>query len=815
MKLAIRFIILLLMPLSVISQHTVNGVVLDHETGEPLPGAHIRMEKSYRAVVSDNKGQFQIKSLGQNRFRFTVTYVGYKPLQQSAFIRSDTTITFRLSPRAVMEEEVIIRGTRAGENAPTTYQNMSRQEIEEVNMGQDLPYVMSLTPSAVATSDAGAGVGYSGLRIRGTDQTRINVTINGIPYNDPESQGVFWVNLPDFASSVDNMQIQRGVGTSTNGAAAFGASVNIQTQNSKINPYAEINSGAGSFNTYKNTVKAGTGLINGKWAVDTRLSKISSDGFIDRAESNLRSFFVSGGYFGEKTIVKANVFSGKERTYQAWNGVPLVRLNDDLEGMQRYEEHGLYTPGETQHMINSNSRTYNYYTYDNEVDNYQQDHYQLTFSHAFSQEWLLNAALHYTHGEGYFEQKKKEEDFEDYGLSPFSLEGETVSSTDLVRRKWLNNDFYGTTYSLTYDHDKLELTLGGAWNKYNGDHFGNIIWAQYASHFSKDYQWYLNTGTKEDFNMYAKANYQLTDVFSAYGDIQYRNINYNIAGTHDDLRDLTQSHAFAFFNPKAGIHATFNKNHKAYASVAVSNREPSRGNFRDADPGEVPESELLTDYELGYTYQTTKGKIGANVYLMDYTDQLVLTGEINNVGDPVMTNVEDSYRAGIEIMTGVRILPSLTWDANLTLSRNKIKDFTTYVDDWDNWGEQKENYLGTTDISFSPRIIGGSQINWQPRENLEIDLLSKYVGKQYVDNTSSEKRKLDPYLVSDVLISYTVKTGGVQKLELTLQVNNIFDEKYETNAWVYRYHYNNEYYKMSGYFPQAGTHVMSGLKIAL
>ncbi|MGM0566269.1 MAG: TonB-dependent receptor [Bacteroidota bacterium] len=814
MKLFVRILTLILLPAFAFSQHTVNGVVVDDKSGEPLPGAHIRMEKSYKAVVSDKQGQFTIKSLSANRVHFTVTFVGYKPLEKSAFIGADTTITFRLQPRAVMEEEVIIRGTRAGSNSPTTYQNMPREEIAEVNMGQDLPYVMSMTPSAVVTSDAGAGVGYTGMRIRGTDQTRINVTINGVPYNDPESQGVFWVNLPDFASSVENIQIQRGVGTSTNGAAAFGASVNIQTQNSESDPYAQIHSGAGSFNTYRNTVEAGTGLINGKWALDTRLSKISSDGFIDRAESNLRSFFVSGGYFSESTIVKANVFSGKERTYQSWNGVPLVRLNDNVEGMQRYEDHGLYTPEETEHMINSDSRTYNYYTYEDEVDDYQQDHYQLTLSHGFADDWLLNAALHYTKGEGFFEQMKKDESFSDYGLEPAIVGNTQIDETDLVGRKWLDNDFYGTTFSLNYSND-MEFTLGGAYNEYEGDHFGEIIWAQYANHFDKDFEWYFNKGTKTDFNLYAKANYPLSDVLNAYGDFQYRRVTYDIDGNHDDLRDLTQYHEFDFLNPKAGIQAEFNNNHRAYASVAVSNREPSRGNFRDADPGEVPQSERLTDYEMGYTYKSSKARIAANLYYMDYTDQLILTGEINNVGDPIMTNVEDSYRAGIELMTGWVIVPALTWEANLTLSQNKIKDFTAYVDDWDNWGEQKEEYIGTTDIAFSPNIIGGSKIRWQPAERLEVDFLSKYVGKQYIDNTASEKRKLDPYLVNDLMISYKIKTGWVKNMELSLQVNNIFDEEYETNAWVYRYHYNNDYYKMTGYFPQAGTHIMAGLKIKM
>lgn len=814
MKLLLRLFLLILMPVSAFSQNTISGQITDKQTGEPLPGAHIHISNSYKAVVSDADGSYRIENLKNKAYTLRATYVGYEPLIKEVTANQSLSLNMAMTPKTILEEEVIIRGTRAGANSPTTYQNMDKEAIDQVNMGQDLPYVMSLTPSAIASSDAGAGVGYTSLRIRGTDLTRINVTINGIPYNDPESQGVYWVNLPDFASSVDNIQIQRGVGTSTNGAAAFGASINIKTQNTQTNPYAEITSGAGSFNTFRNTVKAGTGLINGKWAVDTRLSKISSDGFVDRAESDLKSFFVSGTYFGEKSIVKANIFSGKERTYQSWYGVPLERLNNDIEGMQRYADHWLMTQEEVDHMMASDNRTYNYYTYDNEVDDYQQDHYQLTYSQEIGTNLLFNSALHYTHGEGYFEQMKKGESFEDYGLENLMVEGIEIAYTDLVRRKWLDNDFYGLTYSLNYKENKIDFTFGGAYNVYDGDHFGEIIWAQYASGFEKDFQYYLNTGTKKDLNFYAKANYQINDIFSAYGDLQYRNINYKIEGTHDDLRDLTQEHDFDFVNPKVGIHAKFDDHHKAYLSMAISNREPSRGNFRDADEGETPTSEMLTDYELGYTFHTSKAMIAANVYYMDYTDQLVLTGEINNVGDAIMTNVDDSYRAGIEIIAGIKLLPSLSWDANLTLSQNKIKDFTSYVDNWDEGGQVSE-YLGTTDIAFSPNVISGSRIGWNPTDNLQMSLISKYVGKQYIDNTGSDDRKIDAYFVNDIMISYKVKTDFVKSLEFTLQVNNVFNEEYESNAWVYRYYLGQEYYKMTGYYPQAGTNFMAGVKISL
>jgi len=802
----------IMLPLLSAAQFTISGKITEANTGEPLPGAHVQLKDGYGATATNENGHYQLKRLKKGRYTLLVTYVGYQSQKEELVVSSDETYNAQLSPKAIMEEEVTISATRAGDNVPVTFQNIEKEDFEDKNLGQDLPYMMSMTPSAVTSSDAGAGVGYTGMRIRGSDLSSINVTINGIPYNDAESQGVFFVNLPDFSSSVDNIQIQRGVGTSTNGAAAFGASVNIQTQTSTGEPYAEVNSSVGSFNTFKNNVRAGTGLIDGKWAFDARLSKISSDGYIDRAESNLRSLFVSGGYFGESSILKVNIFSGKERTYQAWYGVPKVRLENDLEGMQRYADHWLFSQDKVDHMMQSDSRTFNYYTYDNEVDNYQQDHYQMIYSNEINDYLNLNAALHYTHGEGYFEQMKHGESFGDYGLDPALIGNDTINTTDLVRRKWLKNDFYGATWSLIYDKNPVKLTLGGAYNEYDGDHYGNIIWAEYSSHIEKGHQWYFNNGLKKDFNIYGKVNYAINSVYNVYGDLQYRFIDYAMDGIHDNLMDLTQQHKFNFLNPKFGIHADFSEQHEAYASFAVANREPSRRNYRDADPGEEPRKEVLYDYEAGYTYQTHSARVSANLYYMDYKDQLVLTGEINNVGEAIMTNVEDSYRTGIEFIAGARLLPDLTWDINMTYSQNKINDFTTFVDNWDEGG-QIEKELGTTDISFSPEIIGSSQVNYEPVKNLKVGLMSKYVGKQYIDNTSSDKRKLDPYFLNHLLLDYSFSIGWFDEANISLKVNNLFDEKYETNAWVYRYYYQDEYYKMTGYFPQAGLNYLLGLTL--
>ncbi|MCK4289323.1 MAG: TonB-dependent receptor, partial [Bacteroidales bacterium] len=593
--------------------------------------------------------------------------------------------------------------------------------------------------------------------------------------------------MPDFASSVDNLQIQRGVGTSTNGAAAFGASINIQTLKLNPEPYAEINSSAGSFNTFKNNLTFGTGLIKGKFSFDGRVSKITSDGYIDRAFSDLKSFFVSGAYYGEKSILKLNIFSGKEKTYQAWMGVP----KDSLK----------------------TNRTYNPYTYDNETDNYQQDHYQLIYSKEINKNLLLNTALHYTHGKGYYEQYKKNRKFKDYLLDTLFIGGDTISRTNLVQQKWLDNDFYGFTYSLNYKKKNTDLILGGAWNKYNGKHFGKVIWAQFASNGSINHQWYDNTGVKTDFNIFGKINYNLNDKINLYGDVQYRRIYYSIDGDHDDLRDITQEHKFNFLNPKAGLYFDINENHSTYFSFAVSNREPSRSDYRDSDEDHIPTGETLYDYEIGYNFKSLNFAVDANMYYMNYKDQLILTSEINKVGDPIMTNVPKSYRAGIELAVGTKILQNLKWDINATFSRNKIKDFTAYIDNWSPPYKQITEDSGETYLSFSPDIIAGSIISYKPINNLNISFISKYVSRQYIDNTSNKYRSLDPYFVNNLIINYSFKTRFIKEIGFQLMINNIFNEKYETNAWVYRYYYEDKEYMMDGYFPQAGINFLAGINL--
>ena len=788
-------------PLWGFSQFSLSGRVVDDTSNEPLPGAHVVLEDTYNFTVSSIDGIFNFEHLKPSVYFLKISFMGYDEYRQEINLTGNLSVNVVLNQRAILEDEVVIRATRASVNEPTTYEDLTREALQETNLGKDIPFLLETTPGTVVTSDAGAGIGYTGIRIRGTDITRINVTVNGIPLNDPESQGVFWVNMPDFTSSVDNIQVQRGVGTSTNGAAAFGASINIQTLKLKADPYAEINSSVGSYRTIKNTVLFGTGLINGKFAVDGRLSRISSDGYIDRAKSDLKSFFVSGSYYGENSIVKLNIFSGKEKTYQSWNGVP----GDSLETNRTYNPSGEYIGPDGEIMY-----------YDNQTDNYQQDHYQLILSQSINRKLNLNTALFYVRGYGYYESYKQGQKFAEYGLDSLFIGGDTVTQTNLVRRKYLDNDFYGLTFSVNYNSfKKLQATFGGSWNYYDGGHYGTIIWSEYASNGSIDRRWYDNTGTKQQFNVFGKVNYQAFKKVNVFADLQLRGINYEITGTHDDMEDISQKHDFLFFNPRFGAVYNPTSRQKLYFSFAVANREPTRSDYRDSDSTHMPKSEKLFDYELGYGYSTARFKVNANLFYMDYKDQLVLTGEINNVGAPIFTNVAESYRAGIELSGGWKIIEKLRWEGNVSLSQNKVKDFNEYVDDWSPPREQIQKELGETDLSFSPNVIANSILSVEPVEALSFKLVSKYVGEQFIDNTSSDLRKLDPYFVNDIRVNYTFSTSFISEIGLFVNISNIFSVKYETNAWVYRYYYDGVESSMDGYFPQAPINFLAGISLKL
>lgn len=691
---------------------------------------------------------------------------------------------------ALFLEPVEVRAIRASENSPFTKTTISGRELKDINLGQDLPFLISQTPSVVINSDAGNGVGYTGIRIRGSDATRINMTINGIPYNDAESQGLFFVNLPDLASSVSDVQIQRGIGTSSNGAGAFGATMNFSTNEVNLDPYAEINNSAGSFNTWKHTVKAGTGLLNDHFTIDARLSKISSDGYIERASTNLHSFYVSAAYLAGNSSLRLNVLSGKEKTYQAWNGISA----ENLKVNRRMNYSGTEKPGEP---------------YNNETDNYQQDHYQLFFNHRFSDKIDFNTALFLTQGRGYYENYKAGESFADYGLDNVISGGDTITQTDLVRRLWLDNNFYGQIISLQYKHDKGTFTAGGGWSRYNGKHFGEVPWAQTG--FPVNHRWYDLRAHKTDVNAYTKYQRRIAPGLELFGDVQFRNVKYDLGGFRDNP-SLFINNTYHFVNPKAGITYTL-RNIRMYASYSYAAKEPNRDDF-EAGANQQPRPEKMHDVEAGIEKRFNRWRWAANVYYMKYRDQLVLTGQINDVGAYTRFNIPDSYRTGVELQTNYTVAVWLDAAANVTLSRNKVKNFTTYFDDYDNGGQKAVN-LSSADIAYSPSVTGNLSLTFKPFKNAAANLSSRYVSRQYLDNTSSHERSLDGYFVQDVRLSYTLPNKLFKATHFIFQVNNLFNKMYVANGYTYGYESGGELVSANYYFPMAGINVMGGVNIDL
>lgn len=712
------------------------------------------------------------------------------PFIVSGQTESDSRNDDSLKRAALFLEPVEVRATRASENSPFTKSTITKQEIRKINLGQDLPFLLNQTPSVVVNSDAGNGVGYTGIRIRGSDATRINMTINGIPYNDAESQGLFFVNLPDLASSVNDIQIQRGIGTSSNGAGAFGATMNFSTNEVNLNPYAEINNSVGSFNTWKHTVKAGTGLINDHFTLDARLSRISSDGYIDRAKTNLHSFYVSSAFLTENTSLRFNVLSGKEKTYQAWNGIPA----SDLKSNRRANYSGTEKPGSP---------------YDNETDNYQQDHYQLFLNHRFSEKLEFNTALFLTKGKGYYENYKAAESFSDYGLRDYVAGTDTISQTDLVRQLWLDNDYYGQIFSVQYKIDRGTLTGGGGWNRYEGRHFGEVPWAQAG--FPVRHRWYDLGSLKTDVNGYAKYQHRVATGLELFGDVQYRNVHYHIGGFRNNPV-LHVKNKYHFVNPKAGI--TYNiRGTRMYASYSFAAKEPNRDDF-EAGSSQQPKPEKMHDLEAGIEKKFSTWRWSANVYYMKYKDQLIPTGRINDVGAYTRINIPDSYRTGVELQAGTSLNNWIEAAANVAVSRNKVQNFTEYYDDYDNGG-QKSLFHSSADIAFSPAVVGGASIILRPIKNGEISLTGKYVSRQYLDNTSVRERSLNDYFVQDARISYSISGKLFRGTQLIFQINNVFNKKYEANGYTFSYQYAGSLNTENYYFPMAGTNVMFALNLEL
>ena len=665
-------------------------------------------------------------------------------------------------------DEVLVSAVRVTSKTPVSFSNLTKNEIKSRNLGQDIPILMNYLPSVVTTSDAGNGVGYTGIRVRGSDATRVNVTINGIPYNDSESHGTYWVNMPDFASSLESIQLQRGVGTSTNGAGAFGASLNMLTDSYARKATGEISNSIGSFNTHKHTVKFSTGLMNDHFEIAGRLSTLKTDGYIDRASSDLKSYFLQGTYVGKTTLIKALAFGGKEKTYQSWNGTDAETLNSD----RTFNSAGIFTDESGQTRF-----------YDNETDNYQQDHYQLHWNEKLTEKWSTNLAFHYTKGKGFYENYKEDADFSDYGLLPLG----PVVTTDLIRQKWLDNDFYGTTFSANYKEEKLDVIFGGGYNKYEGAHFGKVIWARFASQSELGDHYYDDFATKTDGTFFAKANYQISEKISLFGDLQLRNVHYK-ANSYDTG---VVNDSFNFFNPKAGLNYTVNDKSTLYLSYARANREPNRTDYE----GGNAKPEKLNDFELGWRFAGDKVKFNSNVYYMAYKDQLILTGKLDDVGSPIRANSEKSYRLGLEVDATISLSEEFIVRPNFTLSSNKNIDLAV----------EGENY-GTTDIAYSPSVIVGNILVYSPVDNLHISWLQKFVGKQYMNNIELPAAKLADYFVTDLNIAYEIKPKSVfNSIVITGLVNNFLDKKYVSNGYmwdVYPY-----------YYPQAGINFLAGLTL--
>lgn len=677
-------------------------------------------------------------------------------------------------------DEVLVSGVRAGKKNPVTYTNVTKEEIAPRNLGQDIPILLNYLPSVVTTTDAGNGVGYTYLRVRGADGSRINVTLNGIPFNDSESQGTFFVNLPDFASSLESVQLQRGVGTSTNGAGAFGASLNMQTKSFQEKAYAEIANSAGSFGTRKHTFAFGTGMHN-NFEMNARLSNIASDGFIDRASSKMFGYFFNANYITKKSQIKFFAFGGKEKTYQAWYG---LEDPEKLENDRTYNVAGMYTDefGNTKF-------------YDDETDNYTQNHFQLHWSEKWSEKWTSNIALHYTLGKGYFEQYREDETLADYNLPDFN--GNFTS--DLVRKRWLDNDFFGVTFSLNYRTQKTDILIGGAANRYLGNHFGEVVWTQFYTPDTNRY--YDNIGNKDDVNFYVKAS-QTFGKINFFADLQYRMVFYEATSFRfDDVNDT-----FLFFNPKLGANYQLNSNNAIYAYAGIANKEPRRDDYEN---GSV-KPERLFDYELGWKYNAKNLTVNANAFYMNYKDQLVLTGALNDVGSPIFTNSGNSYRYGIEIESVIKLINKLTFQPNITLSQNKNRDFYFQRD-----GVLQN--LGNTNIAFSPDIVFGNATTYSPINNLNLTVLNKFVGRQFMGNIDSETSVLKAYNIHDLNITYLWNINkGIKSILFSGLVNNIFDYKYESNGYFYTY--DDDFstpgvittIEGAGYYPQAGINFLFG-----
>jgi len=716
-------------------------------------------------------------------------------------------------------QPVEVRALRAGEKAPFTKTDIGKKQIEETNVGQDLPFLLDQTPSVMINSDAGNGVGYTGIHIRGTDDSRINMTLNGIPYNDPEEQALFFVDIPDLASSVNSIQIQRGIGTSSNGAGAFGATLNFSTNEFNGKAYAEFNNSYGSYNTWKNTLKAGSGLIDGHFTVDLRLSHVTSDGYIDRAASDLRSLYFSAAWYDKRSSLRFNLLQGTEKTYQAWNGIPQAKWEGNQAALEQHYQDNVgslyFNTQDSLNLFRSGNNTYNYFTYRNQTDNYWQNHYQLFFNHRWSDALALNSAVFLTRGYGYYEEYHDQGDsanakYTAYGLPPFEAGNIVFQSTDLVRQRWLDNYFYGTVLSLQYKKNNTQLVAGGGWDRFDNKHYGYVTWAANGG-FPDNYRYYWEPAIKIDYNVYAKWQQRLSERWSGFVDVQYRHLDYEVDG-FDDNPSILVHPKYDFINPKVGLTYT-HRDWEAYFSWSMASHEPNRDDF-EAGLNQQPRPEMLHDFELSLQKKDPLYSWAVTGYYMLYHDQLVLTGKINDVGGYTRTNIPRSYRLGIELQGSIHPSPWLSADANLALSRNKVFDYTEYDDDYDNGGQVSHTYK-TSDISFSPAVVGAATLNFMPVKYLTLSLPAKYVSKIYLDNAQQETRKLDGYYIQHFRAAYTLMHRLGKETDVIFQLNNVFNKRYTANGYTYSYVYGGQLVTENFVFPMAGTNFMLAVNIKL
>jgi iron complex outermembrane receptor protein len=793
MKNLFAFLCLLVLSVSMQAQNFALSGTISDESGKPVSGATIVAKGTANATVSDFDGKYTLK-LSKGTYTILVSMLS-QPIEKTVTITKNTVLNITLGAKTEALDAVLISAVRVNADSPITYSNLEKEEITKRNLGQDIPVLMNFMPSVVTTSDAGSGVGYTGIRVRGSDATRVNVTINGIPYNDAESQGTFWVNMPDLASSTESIQLQRGVGTSTNGSGAFGASLSLLTDAVSEKANGEISNSFGSFNTRKHTVKFSTGKLDNNFELAGRLSKIKSDGYIDRATSDLSAYFLQGSYVDENTLIKALAFGGHEITYQAWNGID----RETLETNRTFNPSGQFTDE------NGNVRFH-----DNEVDNYRQDHYQFHWNQKLSENWTTNLGLNYTQGRGFFEQYKEDESFADYGLEEIVIDGTTINETDLIRRRWLDNDFYVINLNANYKKDNLDMDFGAFLGVYDGDHFGEVIWARFASDSEIRNRYYEGNGKKNDLSFFTKATIRVNDKLSLFGDLQVRNVSYKTSGISSDLVPFNIDENYTFFNPKAGINYKLNSNNSLYLSYARANREPNRSDFENNN---AVKPEQLDDFELGWRWKGENFTVNTNAYYMLYNDQLVLTGALDDTGSPLRTNSGKSYRLGLEIDASIKLSEQLTVRPNIAISTNKNKDFITTKD-----GSLAN--LGNTNISFSPDFVAGNILSYAPSDKFQVSLLSKYVGEQYMGNIDSDVSKLDSYFINDLNLTYQIKMNSIfESITFSGLINNIFGVEYVSNGYFFTYEddFSNPgtitTIEGAGFYPQATRNFLVGMTL--